>query len=309
MQNPITLRWDLTGLVPGRINLAALTCFLAVADRVRDFVPVTPRANLGWHPKVLGFLRDIGFLSIAREWNLCSWEGTLGGYVVGKTNPTTRLIACERAENFQPPPFQPPGPFEAWKKQQRDSITGFISPLFSRIFYDRRGVDIVLTNCVAELVLNAWLWGQTHAFVGCQRSTDGRVSVAVCDCGCGLWESIRFGQHNDQRPACRIVKDELDAMVTACLLQDVDHGLRRTISSIINNHDGWVKLTSGNTQVEWNTDTWPIKPGTRSQYHDDERVDQLILEGRSLLLKNGRMFRWPNRIRGSRIAFEFSQWK
>ncbi len=312
---PDHVRWDLTQITPGRMNLAALTCFLAVANRVRDFLDTPPSASLSWNPQVLGFWRDIGFLMIVRDWKLCTWpEGMIGGYELGNTNPHTKLMALRRPAIFTIPDEVSTNNISGWKDVQRDEIAAKVWGYLYSIFYDRKDMDRVLANCVAELVLNAWLWGQTHAFVGWQRTSHGRVSVAVSDCGRGMWESIRFDKHNSNKRICCEARDELDALIAACLLQKRENGLRRTISQVVIKHGGWVKVSSGQTQIEWNERTWPINEELSADIDRAEREESsdrmvtLAIAAKELLQRHNKIVNWHYRIRGVRVAFELSSW-
>jgi hypothetical protein len=84
--------WDLRNIPPNSVSIAALAAFLSISKKIRDFIGTPIEIMIHWQSEFQGFLSDIGFVQIAREFDLYDWKGILGGYNTGKTNPKTRII-------------------------------------------------------------------------------------------------------------------------------------------------------------------------------------------------------------------------
>jgi hypothetical protein len=67
--------WDLRGCLPKRMNMATVTAFLSVADRLREFSGRPQKARVQYNPKNFQFWDDIDFISIVHDLDLFKWKG------------------------------------------------------------------------------------------------------------------------------------------------------------------------------------------------------------------------------------------
>lgn len=299
--------WDLRGLVERQMSMAALTAFLAVAYRLRQFVPKAAEAKLRWSPSVFGFLDDTDFFKIVKANDLITFpEEILGGYwhVLGKTSPSTKFLMFPEREA---PPYDNQEQWTNWKDNTRTYIRNQIRSYTGEIFKPSviakslpRQLEQVVTQAAAELALNSIMWGETAAFVGVQRSP-ARISVAVCDSGLAFLHSLRHGRSRGRKYAPTA---HVEALVLASILNQREYGLRRVIEEVVENN-GWVSLWSYDGEVHWRRSNW-------SRYRDIYESEELTraiepsIRGRvDARQKEAGYFRhWSQGLRGARISFE-----
>jgi len=241
--------WDLRGVEPGKMNLAALTAFLSVAERMRAFSDQPQVGWVGFKPRVFGFWHDIAFLQWIRVLDLIRWQppDIVGGYgqYVSQTNPNTKILRFACPDPL--PVFRDESEFEGWKNDQRERHVEALRSPCGAVFYrvgDRGGATrSVFENvvyAVAELITNSHYWGRAPAYIGLQRSTAG-ISVAACDTGHGFVSALSrkrllFGRG----PA---VDRHVDALIVGSLINSELYGLRRAIQSVVDSR-GWVTVAS-----------------------------------------------------------------
>lgn len=305
--------YDLTGLVPRRMGISALTVFLAIAHRLRKFSVSPPQALIKWDPNILSFWDDISFLQITQDCDLLRWpEGMIGGYVPGKTNPHTKILMFPLAA----PDSGRSGEYVAkWKHEARTEIRDQLLLRCGQIFRStgRAGVSAELRDQIAitgaELAVNSLLHGDAVPFVGLQRSTRG-ITVSVADSGRGFLRSM---QERTRLPETTM-PDAMHALVFGSFVNRDEMGLRRAIQIILK-CGGWITMSSGDGEVVWRRSNW-------SAIDDIVRDDELTPElGRKVVSALGPPLRgrvdpdavdygyhrqWSTPLRGTRIAFEIS---
>jgi hypothetical protein len=298
--------WDLRKLQYPRVNIAALTAFIAVAHRLRLFSEEKPQARLTWNPKVFGFLQDAGVIDILRKNDLVNFpREELAGYwhEVGRTNPSTRFFFLDATADAP----SDPGKLIAWKDEARRELTGklfdYTKALFKpskRAVFDPRIVDSIV-SATAELSLNANFWGRCPAAVGLQRSPHG-ITVAVADCGEGLVKSLR-----DKGAQYGEVADHPTAALLAAVHNRREYGLFRVIEEITSLPNGWVSLWSFDTELYLRRPLWESVRGLTTKSLFDRRTVPL-LTGRvdDEIKRTGYLRQWSSGIRGVRVTFEIS---
>jgi hypothetical protein len=305
--------WDLRGCTPRYMNMATLTAFLSVADRLREFSGEPQKARIEYNPQIFQFWDDIHFTSVAQKLDLFDWEpkGIFGGYSWGATNPDTKIFLFD-FDNAAPP-RQEERAWITWKDSIRDKLRQRMLLLCGPLFKTRKGTSRLsnelsdtIANTCAELVLNASLWGHSNSFVGLQRTSD-RITAAICDAGRGLnssFSSKPIGQLQ-RHPK---LKTAVDAIILASLINRQDFGLRRAITSVLD-RNGWVMMSSAAGLVKWTSEPWSralalfdndsrsvpsvSKVFTTSR---DREAEPNTSAGFSRLLESG--------IRGVRVSFE-----
>ena len=311
----IDIEWDLRSVEFQRINLGALTTFLSTAYRVRGFVSRTPLLLLTWNPRILGFLSDVSFFSIARDLDICKFqEEMLGGFDVGATNPNTGIMAFPFA---RPPAFDQETPrWQRWKDKQRMTYTLELLKRANNIFDSRNrklGLPESAKNLVAtsaaELILNSMLWGGSPAFVGMQRSSK-RISVVVADSGQGFLHSIYSNRQKNDLPT---IASHSDALVYASMINNRDFGLRKVINLIAEN-GGWVEMSSYSSELRWSYPAWDVVR-TNFPLIVARELDLVDLIQRAFGDEAGNATRekklqgyyrkWSRGIRGARVSFEY----
>jgi|GEM_PF-1584916 len=252
--------WDLRGCLPKRMNMATVTAFLSVADRLREFSGRPQKARVRYNPQIFQFWDDIDFISLVHDLDLFSWEpkDVLGGYQRGETNPDTRIFAFSLADD--PPSRKNESAWINWKDGVRNLLREKMLLLCGPLFHENRGsrpfpkdLPNVIANTCAELVLNASMWGHSDSFVGLQR-TSGRITAAVCDTGSGLLNSFA-NKPIDKKQKNPKLESDVESILLASLINRQDFGLRRAISSVVG-RNGWVMMSSSAGVLKWRKPSW-----------------------------------------------------
>lgn len=252
--------WDLRGCLSKRMNMATVTAFLAIADRLREFSGEPQKARVQYDPKIFQFWDDIDFISLVHDLDLFEWEPSdvLGGYLRGGTNPDTKIFAFSITN--EAPPRQEEAEWISWKDRIRDTLRERMLLMCGPLFREKRGakpfprdLPTVVANTCAELVLNASLWGPSDSFVGLQR-TASRITAAVCDTGKGVLGSLAE-KSQQKRSNILLPRTDTEAIVMASLINRQDFGLRRAISSVLS-RNGWVMLSSAAGLLKWQRASW-----------------------------------------------------
>lgn len=303
--------WDLRYLTQGKMSLAALASFLAIAERMRNFSGKPLRAHAHHNPRIFAFLDDIQFLKLVRDLDLFAWEpeSVVSDYRWFSTNPHTIILAF--SQPMDAPDFQEGEAFIRWKDRERQQLTEALlersGPIFGSLQTRSSGLMEQVVITTAELALNCHIWGRAPAFVALQRSTSG-VTVSVCDAGRGFMATLTDQSH---RGAIR-PKNHRDAILIASLLNHRDYGLRHAITQTVQ-AGGWVDMSSGNATMRWSAANWsaavevmgneqPFKPEvlTRLVQVLDDRTATPSATRRGF----SKVFDFP--LRGVRVSFEAS---
>jgi len=317
-QSPDVL-WDLRGCLARRMNMASLAAFLSLADSIRRFSGRRQKACINYDPQVLGFLNDIGFLSVATDRDLFDWEpeDAMGGYAIGLTNPNTKVFAFPIASD--PPPRSDEAAWIGWKDYMRDRLRDTLMLTCQRVFEVKsktksfpRQLTNLMANTLAELALNAAMWGRSLPFIAVQRSTKG-ITAAVCDLGRGfratLGEQKLLGISKETETPQP--QDDLSALILASLINDEpkDFGLRKAISQILK-VNGWVVMSSGTGLVNWRATSWKRAilryeqdPNTiphHSMLFSNAPEDLLEIAA----MEPGYYRQFRHKLKGVRVAFE-----
>lgn len=312
--------FDLRSVEPRRQNMAALTAFLSIAERLGKFTGDSVPVLFDWNPAVLGFWDDIKFLQLAENQAYLKFnEGLIGGYQTGTTNPNTRIIRYSLDEMDPMPDLRSGAPLRAWKDRTRLILSNDISftcenifrPIGSRDQLNER-VKNLITASAAELVLNSLMHGRAPAYLGVQRAP-ASISVAVCDCGDGFHRSLsRHPIHSaaiDGNPP-----SDAQALLFGCLMNRSEMGLLRAITQITggNQFDGMVLMSSYSAEIRWRRDLWERTLhalDTIVTTPAEVDVSALLgppIEGRpNQTTKQEGFYRsWEPGLRGTRISFE-----
>lgn len=196
---------DLSNVQPKKMSMAAITAFLSISDRLRDFTDAPIRVHVLWNPEVFSFWDDIGVFKISDERSLFAWkDGIVGGYISGKGNPNTQILCFPN--NLPPEQAFHADDIKHWKDSIRIDVKEKLLMQCGALFKSPKHgppISIQLRDQVAvtcaELVVNAHLWGKSAAFVGLQRSKKG-ITVAVCDSGIGFYRSL-FDKYESNKRA------------------------------------------------------------------------------------------------------------
>lgn len=248
------IEWDLTNLVPRHMNMAALTAFLAVANRIRKFIGYAPPARLAWNPDVLGFLDDISFFGWAKKHDLFALSpNASGGYARRRTNPYSKIFASAYTENI--PHRSHLIEWKLWKDNKRDEYTDKLFDLCDPLFDREDDLDLLsaIVGSAADLVLNSHLWGRDTAYIGLQRSPVG-ITVCVCDGGKGFLSSFDDKDLEDKEGIPPIASD-VESLILGSLVNVGGYGLRRTIGEVLD-RGGWIVLCSGGAELRWGVSSW-----------------------------------------------------
>ena len=299
--------WDLRNISPYGASISALTAFLSISKRIRDFIGQPIKILIHWQPEFQGFLSDIGFVNIAKDFDLYDWQGMLGGYKTGTTNPKTKIFYYDNIPNLDRNEQEE---VIRWKDSSRQeikhSIIFRISNLFnSKYFYEEwsKNLESVLTITTAELVVNSLLHGNDVAFVGVQRSKKG-ITTAICDSGIGFPKSLL--SNSKFNPSFANL-NHYQALVIASLQSKNKIGLFRAIDDIIESQ-GYVIMSSFNTEIRWEYELWNQAKliENKSVILQNEAVLGNPLSGYGDLnrVQRGYYKYFENSLVGTRITFE-----
>lgn len=306
---------DMTSLEAGTISISALTAFLSICKKVRDFLGCPIPATIKWDPRLQGFLADLNFFIIADKFKLFKWEpdGIIGGYPMGKINPNSKLLYYSDISPVRNLELEQLGLAKASLKQR-------IAPHFlmrcANLFhgFDDRIEDII-SNTSLELIVNSLMHAEDVAFIGLQR-TQKRITVAVCDSGIGFLKSLSRTYNNVE-----YIKSltHIQAIVIGCLIQKSMHGLRLAISEVLNYDEnllmsakGWVIVSSYDSEIRWELQNWQKAVKYFDQVNalkNKPNFDEILgLPAEGFLnkekVKEGYWRRYENFLVGSRITFE-----
>ena len=300
--------WDLRNIEVGRVSIAALTSFLSISKKIRDFIGAPIEIEIHWHPKFQGFLADVGFIKISENFGLYDWKGMLGDYKIGNTNPHTRIFyfsdlpTIDKSDQEQ---------VIAWKDIKRQEIKHSLLLKLSNLFNSKLfhqgwsdNLESVLTITGAELVVNSLLHGEEIAFVGVQRSSKG-ITTAICDSGKGFPKSM---QTNYLWLKNQALLDHTKALLLASLMSKNKIGLYRAIDDVLLSN-GHVIMSSFDTEIRWQQSLWD-KAKTLKIQQDGKIIDLKAL-GNPLTgyaeleeIYNGYYKEYDSFLVGTRISFE-----
>lgn len=309
---------NLTNIQPKKISLAAMTALLATIDRLHEFSGMPIQVKVNWIPELFAFWEDIGLFYIGRERELFEWEeGVLGGYATGGTNPYTKLLMypMERDWRTYPAELLPTEELTKQKDIIRNRVKEKLLLLCSGIFKQKRGAQhlpetlrdqVAITS--AELVVNAHLWGKSHAFVGLQRSSRG-ITVCVCDSGDGFQSSLKKKQ---KRKFEYTPTSQLEALAMGCIHNNEDFGLRRAIE-MVTRAKGRVEIFSYSAEIVWQADMWEYWLRSFDILNDVDKASSAMEHMRNQFVTKqpgfsekqiGYWREWDTPLRGTRITFE-----
>jgi hypothetical protein len=313
--------FDLSTVEPRHQSMAALTAFLAIAERLSRYIGRPVPIKTEWNPAVLGFWHDIDFLSVARENEILDLpHDVIGGYSIGATNPNTMIVRYESDPDDPQPDYSNGSELRKWKDRNRSLYENRLSFICEHIFNPERSrvrigphIKNLVTANAAEFTLNALMHGRASAFVGIQRSPRA-VTVSVCDCGQGFPKSL--SRHPSYGPAVlRKPPSHLQGLLLGSLMNKKEMGLRRAITGITQSPDieqGWMTMSSYTAELQWRRLLW----SRALDGFDDSITDPACLDVPSLLgqpttggatqaAREEGLYRvWNPGLRGTRIAFE-----
>lgn len=309
---------NLSNIQPRKISMAAMTALLSTIDRLHEFSEMPVQVKVNWIPELFSFWEDIGLFYIGRERGLFDWnEDVIGGYSSGNTNPNTKLLIYPMEMDWRTCPAELL-PTEELTKQKdiiRNRVKEKLLLLCSGIFKQKQGAQhlpdtlrdqVAITS--AELVVNAHLWGKSHAFVGLQRSSRG-ITVCVCDSGDGFQSSL---QKKQMRKFEYTPSSQLEALALGCIHNNEDFGLRRAID-MVTRAKGRVEIFSYSAEIVWQADIWGYWLKTIDSFNDADKSRSAIENMRNQFMTKqpgfdekqiGYWREWDTPLRGTRITFE-----
>lgn len=312
--------WDFSYIQTGRVNMAALTAFLSIANSVRKNYDSPPHLIMNWDPYMLRFLSDINFFRVAKNLDILQWHPNLIGGMISKiTNPNSKLLYFNDIPN-KDEFLNNTTKLNDWKESKREDLiieelSGRIASLF--VYEDfpedwKQHLISMLSMTVAELIVNSLLHGRDTAFVGFQKSPRG-ITVCVCDSGLGFLTSMRNNQS-----WVRDVKmsRDIDALTNASLMTKDEIGLRKAIDSIIDSN-GYIVLSSVDCELRWERNNWY----KANDIFDFENFRTNLQTAKEILgneieynsdpseYKKGYYRNFSSKLKGSRITFEIPSFK
>lgn len=246
--------WDLRNISPKGVSISALVAFLSISKRIRDFIGHPISLLTVWQPEFQGFLADIGFVRIAKAFDLYKWPIEFGGYKTGSTNPNTKIFFYSDL----------PGDLEnqyernEWKDLKRQEIKHSMLLRLTNLFDSKyfreswsKHLEAVLTITGSELIVNSLLHGNSVAFVGVQR-TAKRITTCVCDSGMGFVRSLKRSHPEVDRKF-----DHGDALLFSSVLSKNKIGLYRAIDDVVKS-GGYVIMSSFDAEIRWEDKIWKL---------------------------------------------------
>ncbi len=312
---------DLRHLNPGHLNISAIAGLLSICRKVSLFTNNPLETYFTLNPYVQLYLKHIDFFKIARELDILIWdERTVGGFWSTNWNPNTKLVYFD--DVVASDEIVSPEDLYKIKRFKKVNISPNLALRCEEIF---QGIDSKLANTVLntilELVTNSLIHAQDYAFLGIQR-TSNRISVSVCDSGIGFKRSLAISY-----PEIDIFQTatNIQALVIASFIQEHEHGLRLAISEILkydesldfSTNDGWVVMSSYNSEVRWQKQNWD----SALQFYENHKVRSTLPDIQQILGKETRYRMdydevvkgyWKNykeRLVGTRITFEIPLYK
>lgn len=295
--------WDMTDLRPGKMNVSALSFFLALAHRMRMFMNEPQPILIDWNPNVLQFLEDIRFLAVSKQFDLFKWPDVLGGYETGNGNPNNRIIAYDKLSLI--PSFQENDLISEWKKLHREKYRSHLMSSCQSLFEHtniERGLPLLISRNCAEVAVNSLLWGGSAAFIGLQRASK-YIFVSVSDIGVGF--SASYNCKNFLDIAGDGHERDIISLLNCSVLNANDLGLKRLISSVID-LGGNVTLSSGNAELSWKKEFWIGFLNDISELGLDKAIFKAKNFGARLdpeRKETGFSRILPQSIRGARVSF------
>lgn len=300
--------WDLTNITPKKVSFAALTAFLSVSKNIRDFIGKPIEIRVLWQPDFQGFLSDIDFLKISKEFDLYDWKGMLGGFDHDNTSPNTRIFFYSDVPTFS---YVDQENIINWKDIKREEIKRSIffrlKPIFeNNYFADKwnKELEAVFTTTISELVVNSLIHGRSIAFVGVQRTKKG-ITTCICDNGIGFLNSLK--QYKPELISS-LTNSNLKAILYASFHSKNKIGLYRAINDVILS-DGYINISSFDSEILWSKEIWD----SINKFKSLEELLQLNIEKSHFnltgyvdieTLKKGYFKKYDHFLMGSRITFE-----
>lgn len=295
--------WDLRRVAGKRINIAALTAFIAIAYRLRLFTQQPAHAKLAWDRAVIHFLRSTGALALLRKYDLVAFsDDDLAAYThdLDGLNPATRFLLFDKTAEFAEISS---ADFNSWKDGARRELAAELYDYTRSLFRPtkrltlRPTIEQKIVAASAELCLNANFWGRSPAVIGLQRSGAG-ISVAVADCGYGMLATLRR----------RVpLTTHAGAVLAAAVYNQREYGLYRVIDEITALPGGWASLWSFDSELLLRRQLWDniknSKPAEIAQ-----KLPLTVQRGKidEDARRLGYLRQWSAGIRGVRVTFEIS---
>lgn len=317
--------FDLRNAKFGQISIPAVTALLSCSKRLRDYLGYPIPITMRWDPELQGFLSEVGFFEIDQKFQIFYWlpEGIIGGFSRGrisprgKINPSTRIFYYADTQSIK---SLSPDDYGVEKAKRKQKIAPHFYLKCSQLFSgleNQRGVDIIASTTL-ELIVNSLIHGEDIAFVGIQR-TNKRVTISVCDSGIGFPKSlVRSNELNNEFKGI----SHIHGLLIGSLIQRNEHGLRLAISEVLNydntsldnRNDGWVTISSYDTELRWQKMNW-----SKAQ----NSADDILRKGKSFdiesvlgkqladfverdIISLGYWKKYESYIVGTRIAFEIT---
>lgn len=291
--------WDLRFINSGKVNIAAISFFLALAHRVYSFTGLKQEIYIDWDQRLFGFLTDIGFFEIADEYDLFEWPYEPGEGDSGKLNPNTQLLSFDCDNDL--PNLENPEEVSFWKKNKRERHRRSILDKCERLFYvkdiNQAELPLVISRTCSELVINSLLWGGASSFVGLQR-TSNYIFINVSDIGKGFRHSLNSKYSVN-------LNDDIHAIALGSVINKNDFGLKRAIDTVID-LGGSVNILSNGGEVLWCDDLWYSFKNNfnpREINNIGHILPEPIKKSSSIDKASGYIRSWSNSIRGTRIEF------
>ena len=298
--------WDIRSLKNKEMSISAISFFLAIAYRVRQFTGCPQPVLIDWNPNILGFLSDIGFFNIANSYDLFEWPYEIGGHEVGKTNPNTKLLSYNQLSHL--PDFSNADQLSEWKKLHREKYRADIidkcESLFTQKDQKRFGENLalVMSRTCAEIAINSLLWGKSAAFLGIQRSGK-RITISISDIGVGLESSLI--SKNIYLDLLNNDNSDITSIALCSVINENGFGLKRAISTVIK-LGGNISIASNSGEIFWRENLW----NEFVECFDAEGSDNALLTLPKPIYKaeyfdknKGYIRKWSNSIRGTRVSF------
>lgn len=300
--------WDIRSIAPKNVSISALTSFLSISKTIRDFIGQPIEIMCLWQPDFQGFLSDIGFLKISKDFDLYDWKGMLGGFETNKTSPNTKIFYYSDVPQID---INSKDEIIEWKDIKRQEIKHSIffrlNNIFRTTFFNEnwnKNLEGVFTITISELVVNSLLHGRDVAFVGVQRTRTG-ISTCVSDSGRGFLRSMIDSRSN---LTDTLGSSNLKALLFSCFQSKNKIGLFRAIDDIISSN-GYVIMSSFDGEISWRSLLWD----NLKSYDQESLIHNLILENHrnyitgfadQNILTEGYLRNHEDFLVGSRITFE-----
>lgn len=291
------IRWDLRLMSPGKVNVAAVSFFLALSHRVYSFTGNSQEIMIDWDQRLFGFLNDINFFDVADSYGLFEWLYPPGDGDSGKSNPNTQLLSFDCEGDL--PDYSDNEEIAIWKKSKRELNRLRILDKCEKLFYVKSqhysNLPIVISRTCSELVINSLLWGNASSFVGLQR-TSSYIFINVSDIGKGFKNSL-------QNKTSFSFNNDIEAIALGSVINKNDFGLKRAIDTIID-LGGHVNILSNGGEILWCENLWSqFKNNFTNEGNILADLPKPILKATKQDKIDGYVRKWDGSIRGTRIEF------